>query len=137
MNSRRVSPFAALTGDEKQIKWLEYQSIRLPYVQGSVDPCPEIVPPESLHTPPPAVPDAEKPAAPTAAPRVLKPSAGQNAVQKPPAPDIRPSPAPAPPPAGSVTYRLDYQKPQHRQYDAVIARMKQAEQQTKPYQPLA
>ena len=31
--TNRVSPFAALTGAEKQIKWLEYQSVRLPYIQ--------------------------------------------------------------------------------------------------------
>ena len=29
----QVSPFAALTGAEKQLKWLEYQSIRLPYTR--------------------------------------------------------------------------------------------------------
>jgi len=28
--SNHTSPFAALTGAEKQIRWLEYQSIRLP-----------------------------------------------------------------------------------------------------------
>ena len=30
---RQLSPFAELTGDEKQIRWLEYQSLRLPYIQ--------------------------------------------------------------------------------------------------------
>lgn len=35
--SERVSPFAALTGAEKQIKWLEYQSIRLPYIEGGME----------------------------------------------------------------------------------------------------
>lgn len=31
------SPFAALTGADKQIKWLEVQSVRLPYVQGALE----------------------------------------------------------------------------------------------------
>ena len=31
--ANHVSPFAALTGAEKQIKWLEYQSVKLPYIQ--------------------------------------------------------------------------------------------------------
>ena len=35
--SHQQSPFAALTGAEKQIKWLEYQSIRLPYVQNAIE----------------------------------------------------------------------------------------------------
>ena len=35
--SRQQSPFAALTGAEKQIKWLEYQSIRLPYVPAETE----------------------------------------------------------------------------------------------------
>ena len=33
----QVSPFAALTGEEKQLKWLEYQSIRLPYTETAVE----------------------------------------------------------------------------------------------------
>ena len=33
----QVSPFAALTGAEKQLKWLEYQSIRLPYTEAAVE----------------------------------------------------------------------------------------------------
>ncbi|MBP3646326.1 MAG: hypothetical protein J6K55_07855 [Clostridia bacterium] len=35
--SKQVSPFAALTGAEKQIRWLEYQSIRLPYVHADLE----------------------------------------------------------------------------------------------------
>ena len=31
--ARKISPFAMLTNEEKQIKWMEYQSIRLPYTQ--------------------------------------------------------------------------------------------------------
>ena len=35
--SKKLSPFAALTGAEKQIRWLEYQSIRLPYVHADLE----------------------------------------------------------------------------------------------------
>ena len=39
--TNRVSPFAALTGAEKQIKWLEYQSVRLPYIQSGMEDVPD------------------------------------------------------------------------------------------------
>lgn len=195
MNSRRLSPFAALTGDEKQLKWLEYQSIRLPYVQGSVDPYPEDAPMEAAPAeaapleageapsetvqpqpqtalgqapltarpqaqpsptafPPgqaPAAPEPQAQASPSLQPRARLSQAPLTAASQPrraqPAPPAQAAP-PKPPqpsapasqpaaPSGSVTYRLDYHKPQHRQYDAVIARMKQAEQKAAPCQPLA
>lgn len=41
--ANRVSPFAALTGAEKQIKWLEYQSVKLPYIQSGVE---DVLPPQ-------------------------------------------------------------------------------------------
>lgn len=95
--SRTSSPFAELTGTEKQLKWLEYQTVRLPYVQGAVDAAPE-----------PKAPLPEK-----------------ETVQIPP-------PAPTP----SRTYQ-EYQKTRHSQYDAVIARMKQAEKKTTGYRSAA
>ena len=100
--SRQISPFAALTGAEKQIRWLEYQSIRLPYVQVEEEnhaaPC-ETIPPAK-----PAEPELkskqERPQPPPEVPRSM------------------PNPA-------------DYQKTRHSQYDAVIARLKQAELQSR------
>lgn len=95
--SRTSSPFAELTGAEKQLKWLEYQTVRLPYVQGAVDAAPE-----------PKTPLPEK-----------------ETVQA--APSM---------PLPSHTYQ-DFQKTRHSQYDAVIARMKQAEKKTTRYQSTA
>ena len=39
--SRQYSPFAALSSREQQERWLEFQSARLPYVNGEVEPTPE------------------------------------------------------------------------------------------------
>ena len=100
--SRNLSPFAALTGDEKQIKWLEYQTIRLPYIQGAVD-----------AAPPEAPAKAEEPL-----------QKGQDS----PIPRRFPEPPPEVPRVYS-----DFQKTRHSQYDAVIARMKQAEMNTTRY----
>lgn len=87
--SRQLSPFAELTGDEKQIKWLEYQSLRLPYIQADA---PAPAPQEEKKAAP--APERERPQPPPEIPRVM--------------------------PA-----------PRHSQYDAVIARMKQAELQSR------
>ncbi|MDD3334224.1 MAG: hypothetical protein PHI98_01785 [Eubacteriales bacterium] len=108
--SSRVSPFAALTGEEKQMKWLEYQSIKLPYVHGSVDDgMAEALPPaEKVKVDPP------KEAAPPKIER--RQETGVNRTPLSP---------------------TDFQKIRHRQYDAVIAKMKQAEAQTKHYQSLS
>lgn len=98
--SRTSSPFAELTGSEKQLKWLEYQTVRLPYVEGAVD-------------------DAfaeEKPEKPTA-----------------PAKPVQDAPATLQAPSPLHTYQ-EFQKTRHSQYDAVIARMKQAERKTRHYQ---
>lgn len=103
--TKSVSPFAKMTCGEKQLKWLEYQSIRLPYVQASVDAEP-LTKPRPTEEPKPT-PKEEKPA--------------------PPAP-----PSPAPPPQ-RMSYPPEYLKPRHRQYDAVIARMKQAEKRAVSY----
>lgn len=98
--NKQVSPFASLTGAEKQIRWLEYQSIRLPYVQAELD---------------------------------KKTSDNQVAqvqnelAEKAPQPPLE---RPAPPPEIPRTVN-EFQKTRHSQYDAVIARMKQAELQAR------
>ena len=100
--SNHTSPFAALTGAEKQIRWLEYQSIRLPYVQGDMDPAPvhktDDEPKAELSSKTEAA--AERPQPPPEVPRVMS----------------------------------DFQRSRHSQYDAVIARLKQAELQSRRLQ---
>lgn len=103
--SNHTSPFAALTGAEKQIRWLEYQSIRLPYVSGKMDG------PEPTET----VQD-EKASQKTEA---VKKEAG--------------AALPQPPPEIPRTMP-DMQRSRHSQYDAVIARLKQAELQSRRMQ---
>ena len=102
--SRHQSPFAALSGAEKQIKWLEYQSIRLPYVVSSI----------------------EKPAETTSSTEKAHVHVSENEAYT--APE-----RPQPPPEVPRTMP-DFQKTRHSQYDAVIARMKQAELQSRRYQ---
>lgn len=115
----QVSPFAALTGEEKQLKWLEYQSIRLPYTETAVEKS------EAPVTPAPsaAVAAAESP-------RQLKET------EKPPAPVRQAPEKQAVRTSGPSISYSDFQKTRHQQYDAVIARMKQAERQAVRYQPL-
>lgn len=103
--SKQLSPFAALTGAEKQIRWLEYQSIRLPYVELPLDSVMEKAEQTSSVT--------EKPAS----------QASQ----------VYASDRPQPPPEVPRVLPPDYQKTRHAQYDAVIARLKQAELQSKRY----
>lgn len=106
--SRQVSPFAAMTGAEKQLKWLEYQSIQLPYVEAAMDPTPapreekREEPSEQVEQPVAVEPARERPQPPPEVPRVMS----------------------------------DYQKTRHSQYDAVIARMKQAALQSQRFQAL-
>lgn len=102
--SRHQSPFSALTGAEKQIKWLEYQSIRLPYVQNSIE-----APSEQHHIPEETISNPVKRELPTTCER------------------------PQPPPEVPRTMP-DFQKTRHSQYDAVIARMKQAELQSRRFE---
>lgn len=112
--SERVSPFAALTGAEKQIKWLEYQSIRLPYIEaGMEDPLPdEATAASQLHS-------KEKKEPEKALPSQAAPVSHQLASQ------------------GTIPTAADFQKTRHSQYDAIIARMKQAELQTHgAYKPM-
>lgn len=114
--SGRVSPFAKLTDAEKQIKWLEYQSIRLPYVQGSVDAdAPEQ---EALEEKAPAAPRPQR----------AEPMQPAPAVQR-----KTETPSPANPAQAHGMSPADFQRVRHRQYDAVIARMKQAERNASNY----
>lgn len=104
--ANRVSPFAALTGAEKQIKWLEYQSVKLPYIQSGVE---DVLPPQEKRQ------EKRKPVAPARRESAVK----------------RDLPVPPPEvPRGPMPQRSDFQRSRHSQYDAVIARLKQAELQT-------
>ena len=98
---KQVSPFAALTGAEKQIRWLEYQSIRLPYVEAPLD-----VPFEQKTTEKEIVPQTE--------------SKQTHMPER-----------PQPPPEVPRVIAHDYNRTKHSQYDAVIARLKQAELQAR------
>ena len=99
---KQSSPFAALTGAEKQIKWLEYQSIRLPYI-----PC-------EATTPVVAQED-------NCVAKTVKPTDENQMTER-----------PQPPP--EIPRFVPDTKTRHSQYDAVIARMKQAELQARRYQ---
>lgn len=122
--SGRTSPFEALTGLEKQLKWLEYQTITLPYVSSQLDDMEEEM---------------------QAAPASLAQTKAEHLVQKSKdllnqAPKTQPSQVTSdheqqaktaqkqPMPSG--TSQGDFQRTRHTQYDAVIARMKQAEKKT-------
>ena len=124
--TNRVSPFAALTGAEKQIKWLEYQSVRLPYIQSGMEDVPEAK--SAVQQPGPAAPSP----APSAAKREqaisqrTESAAGQTLPVPPP--EI---------PRGPVPQRGDFQRTRHSQYDAVIARLKQAELQAGSYRTMS
>ncbi len=106
--SHQVSPFAAMTGVEKQLKWLEYQSIQLPYVEAAMDP----------------QPTSQEEKKEEASDKIEQPIAVDPATE-------RPQPPPEVP-----RVMLDYQKTRHSQYDAVIARMKQAALQSQRSQAL-
>ena len=99
--SRQLSPFAQLSGAEKQIRWLEYQSIRLPYVEAKAEP---------LHEPETHIKQEDVSAE------------ASKKVQ---------TNCPVPPLEVPRTLPSDYNRTKHTQYDAVIARMKQAELQAR------
>ncbi len=111
--SSRVSPFAALTGAEKQIKWLEVQSIRLPYVQGRLER-------DSVE----AVEKARQSEKPDE-----KTKANSDAESPMPVQSVKAE-------ARASFERAEFQRTRHKQYDAVIARMRQAEKNAKGYQAL-
>ncbi len=136
--SSKVSPFAKLTSEEKQIKWIEYQSIRLPYTQvpQSDVPCNEknvnhdLSPEVNSHS------QEHKPVQTACTPSCAQqPDDGKqsNRLQPPPEVFVQPKRE-----VGSTRtvvtspYKQmqEYQKTRHRQYDAVIDRMKQAERKT-------
>ncbi len=118
--SERVSPFAALTGAEKQLKWLEYQSVRLPYIQGGME--------EETAVPTP-IPPVDPPAS-------CKQSAEKAILAKPSAQQPeRPQPPPEVPRMPSSM--AEHQRSRHSQYDAVIARMKQAELQARVFKSMS
>lgn len=104
--NKQVSPFAALTGAEKQIRWLEYQSIRLPYVD--------------LHASEAATSELAE---------------AESEIQQQTTAQPQPLERPQPPPEIPRVMPSDFQKTRHSQYDAVIARMKQAELQARTYHP--
>lgn len=103
--SRNTSPFAALTGAERQMKWLEYQSVRLPYIETTIDPGDKTE--SHMHLSPKE--------------DIKKLSETSTTSQIPPQREL-----PQPPPEIPRTM-ADFSKTSHRQYDAVIARLKQAE----------
>ena len=123
--ARKISPFATLTNEEKQIKWMEYQSIRLPYTQVVEEkqkkheentPCTEAQETEALaaHQDSQPVPQTSvHPSRPTPPPEVFVTSQKQQNSQA--------------KPHSAYQQMNEYQKSRHRQYDAVIERMKQAE----------
>lgn len=111
----RASPFAALTGAEKQIKWLEVQSVKLPFVSGSVDPLPEE--PEEINS------AAKSP--------VVQPQQKSSAFT-----EQRSESSPVTTTRKRGAAQVDFQKTRHQQYDAVIARMRQAELAAKQFHPL-
>lgn len=126
--SDRISPFAALTGAEKQIKWLEYQSVRLPYIQTTAEQIPEAFSqapsPQSMevreekNSPPPT------------------PASHSETSSRPSSPQ-RPSPPPEVFVSSQAAAGNDFQRTRHSQYDAVIARMKQAELQARTYHTMS
>mgnify|MGYP001636524221 FL=1 len=119
--TNRVSPFAALTGAEKQIKWLEYQSVRLPYIQSGMEDVPEAK--SAVQQPGPAAPPARR---------------EQPALSQPETPARQQRPVPPPEiPRGPAPQRGDFQRTRHSQYDAVIARLKQAELQAGNYRTMS
>lgn len=105
---KQVSPFEKMTCGEKQLKWLEMQSFRLPYTEGSIDaqPITKTKNPERNEEKKPEVPE-----------------------KKPETPKENMAPAPR-------QLYPQYMKPRHSQYDAVINRLKQAQAKAGGYTKL-
>ena len=132
--ARNTSPFAALTNEEKQIKWMEYQSIRLPYTKVDQECCvhsrpngkevteSEMTKRSSEESESLPHPDSEihnqRHSRPLPPPEVF---VKQPAPKKPKNSRIAPS---------AYQQINDFQQSHHRQYAAVIERMKQAEKKT-------
>lgn len=141
--ARNTSPFAALTNQEKQIKWMEYQTIRLPYTKVTGTEWKEthltqqneqtFQPPEpdheqSNHAPvqqKQAKQEASRPIPPPEVFAVRQSNLCQSSSEMQNAKQIHSVPS---------TYQQLNQKTRHRQYDAVIERMKLAEKRVSNYQ---
>ncbi len=109
--SKQKSPFEALTSRERQERWLEFQSIRLPYVSASLD-AEERDQPETK----------EKP---KREPR----QSGET--------DRETPRAPSPSEQIAQKERAAFQQARHKQYDAVIKRMVEASRQAQGYRDAA
>lgn len=115
--SKKNSPFAALTSREQQERWLEFQNTRLPYITGEVD---------------------TATAADTAQwvgqhiDKAIPPSAAQNRQTN---QDAQGRPSPQQRMRNEPSSMDSLQKINHKQYDAVIRRMMEAEKQVTAYQP--
>lgn len=138
--ARKVSPFAALTNEEKQIKWLEYQSIRLPYTELSNN--------TSMHQPIREDSaeqtqkndcDSHRTTADLAAEKKEHTSTETTESRRPiPPPEVvfhqQKQSYPSNNPVKSAYSQInELQRSRHNQYDAVIERMKKAEQRTGNY----
>lgn len=126
--AKNISPFAALTSEQKQMKWMEYQSIRLPYTEADLTPAEGSIaeePPKTAASQPCTVHEASTQAAPKQ-PQMPRTAPMPNAPER-----------PMPPPEVYMQQRTgtfsSQEKTRHHQYDAVIARMKQAELRTGSY----
>lgn len=113
--SRQKSPFDALTSRERQERWLEFQSLRLPYIHENLDqaraPFHEKAPAE----PPKSAAEHRESAAPAAAP-----------ISKAPAQAVL-----------LTSERQAFQQARHQQYDAVIKRMMDARRQATHFQSVS
>ena len=102
--AKQISPFAALSNADKQLRWLEYQSIRLPYISADLESG-----------------DAEN----------TLPASSSKAVHPRLDPQTKAVEYPQPPPEIPRSMPSEFSKTRHGQYDAGIARMKQAELQAR------
>ena len=129
--ARKVSPFAELTHGEQQIRWLEYQSIRLPYnaaeTEGKHSAASGGAQTTAGDTPPPSEPPARQVSSGVTPPPEVFCRSGSASVQ-----NVQPQGTAALSPVPQNA-RME-QKTRHRQYDAVIEKMKQAERKAGGYQ---
>lgn len=158
--SRKYSPFAGLDARERQERWLEYQNTRMPYIQGAMDmeeePAQQPVAERSAakdaqrvpaqSSIPSSAPTAayamqQHPQRPTSpAQRMRNPSEPVYASQPPQQQQQQQPQTRAPQPNTPSWSQDDTQAAQamkvvrHRQYDAVIRKMMDAEKQAKSFQ---
>jgi len=112
--SKKYSPFAALSSREQQERWLEFQNTRLPYINGEVDMTLSEKDADWLGK------HIEKIEPPAPAKNSPTPHMGNRNLM------------------GQVDdgqrNAQSFQKTTHRQYDAVIRRMMEAEKQARQFQ---